>query len=253
MNIRAEHVGYTAVAKFGAPREVIHDLSFALGGGECVAVIGREGSGKTTLLNILGGLVAPTAGRVTADGVQIWPESKEARNVRLRMGYTFQFPEEQFLSPTVGEEFSSLFRLRGIPEAEWEDRRSGSLRAAGLAEQADVRRSPFSLSLGESRRLALAMAAAVRPSAAFLDEPTSGLDAAGSACARRIVESLLGRGAAVVIATHDLEFIAGAARTVVILDEGGIAAAGEAGAILGDAALLAAHGYAPPRRRPSRM
>jgi len=176
----------------------------------------------------------------------------EAKGIRRRMGFTFQFPEEQFLSPSVGEEFSSLFRCRGVQEAQREYRRTIALRDAGLEGPAAQHRSPFSLSHGESRRLALALLAALRPEAAFLDEPTSGLDASGVACARGIVEGLLGGGSTVVIATHDIEFLAGVARRVVVLGEGRIAAEGDAASLLGDGALMGAHGYALPAPRPVR-
>jgi len=250
VNIQADHLRYAPGGKFGTSPEIFRDISLRVASGECLGVIGREGSGKTTLLNLIGGLVPPSGGSLVVDGVNMGSDSKGAGDIRRRMGFTFQFPEEQFLSPTVAEEFSSLFRLRGIPEEERDERRRVSLRDAGLGAQGIEGRSPFTLSLGESRRLALALLSALRPAAAFLDEPTSGLDASGAASARTIVEGLLGRGSTVVMATHDIEFIAGVARSVMILGGGGIVAQGEAGALLSDRALLAAHGYAVPRRRP---
>jgi len=246
VRILAEHIRYTAGTKFGTSREVFRDLSLLVESGECLGVIGREGSGKTTLLNLLGGLVPPSGGSLFLDGVNMGAAPDRAGGIRRRMGFTFQFPEEQFLSPTVDEEFRSLFRVRGIPEGERDGRRDAALRAAGLVEPGTGARSPFTLSLGESRRLALAFVSALRPAAAFLDEPTSGLDASGAACARSIVEGLLAGGCTVVIATHDLEFLSGVARSVLILTEGGIAARGEAAAILADRSLLAAHGYPRP-------
>jgi len=248
VNILAEHLRYAPGGTFDSPREIVRDLSLRVGTGECLGVIGREGSGKTTLLNLLGGLIAPSSGSVIADGVNMHADTPAARDVRRKIGFTFQFPEEQFLSATVEEEFASLFRLRGIPETEWADRRRASLRAAGLDAAADGQRSPFSLSLGESRRLALALIGAIRPAAAFLDEPTSGLDAQGAASAGTIVRDLLRRGTTVLMATHDLGFAAGVTGRVIVLGDGGIAAEGTAAAVLGDAALLAAHGYSVPRR-----
>ena len=252
MNIEAEHLRYAAGGKFRPSREIFRDVSLRIAHGECAGVIGREGSGKTTLLNLLGGLVAPSGGRVLLDGVDVWNDARAAGDVRLRTAFTFQFPEEQFLSPEVGEEFTSLLRLRGVPEREAEERRRLSLVEAGLVGSIDDRRSPFSLSLGESRRLALALVASLRPAAAFLDEPTSGLDASGAACAGRILASLIACGCTVVIATHDIEFLAGLATSVIVVEEGGIAARGDAGLVLADAPLLAAHGYALPAVRRTR-
>ncbi|HMK39101.1 MAG TPA: ABC transporter ATP-binding protein, partial [Bacteroidota bacterium] len=233
-------------SRFEPPREVFRDLSLTVSRGECLGLLGREGTGKTTLLNLLGGLVPPGEGRILIDGVDPHAGRHGRESVRLRLGFTFQFPEEQFLSQSVEEEFRSLLRLRGVSASLVQSRMDEALAAMGLDPRGVAGRSPYSLSLGESRRLALALLVAVSPGAALLDEPTAGLDASGVACALRALGALLQKGATVIVATHDVDLLAEVAQRVVILGGGGIAADGAAGDILTDESLLAGHGYALP-------
>jgi energy-coupling factor transporter ATP-binding protein EcfA2 len=227
------------------PREVFRGLTLTIPQGECVGILGREGSGKSTLLTILGGLIPPSGGNVRIDGAD--PRAARGREgIRLRMGFTFQFPEEQFIRQTVAEEFSDILGLRGVPRPEIPRRMEDSLLRMGLQPGVFAPRSPFSLSLGESRRLALALLIAMSPAAALLDEPTSGLDSSGVACAVRALRSLSRSGATVVIATHDVDLLAEVAGRVVILAGGTVAADGNAENILTDGALLGAHGYGVP-------
>jgi energy-coupling factor transporter ATP-binding protein EcfA2 len=215
-------------------------LSLSVSSGECVGVLGREGAGKTTLLNLFGALTRPDAGAVTIDGMDPWTPRRNGPRLRRSIAYTFQFPDEQFTCDTVAGEFS-----RGGGPAVARTARS-ALRTAGLEPESVLARSPFTLSLGEARRLTLALALARRPRAAFLDEPTAGLDAAGFASALQVIAELRARRATVVFATHDVEFLAACAERVILLDEGGIVADGSTIQILFDESLLASHGYAMP-------
>jgi len=246
MNFVAEHIRFSHAARHSRPGEVFRDLTIVLRPGECVGILGREGSGKTTLLNLLGGLLRPGGGSIRIDGID--PNAgREGRNaVRLRLGFTFQFPEEQFLRQTVAEEFADVLRLRGIPAPEISARMDEALGRMGLDPGETGGRSPFSLSLGESRRLALALLVAIRPEAALCDEPTAGLDASGVSCAVSALRGLSGAGGTVIVATHDVDLLAEIAGRILILGDGGIAADGSAGDILSDGGILAGHGYAVP-------
>ena len=246
MNFAARHIRFSHVSRHEPAREVFRDLTLTIAGGDSVGVLGREGSGKTTLLCILGGLVPPAGGSVRIDGIDPHSRGGGSDNIRLRTGFTFQFPEEQFLTHTVEEEFSGLLRLRGVPAGEIYGRRGDALARMGLDPQQTPGRSPFSLSLGESRRLALSLLYAIRPGAALLDEPTAGMDASGLACTVNLVRALRKNGTTVIIATHDVDLLSEVAERVVILGGLGIAADGKSGAILGDGHLLAQHGYSVP-------
>jgi energy-coupling factor transporter ATP-binding protein EcfA2 len=246
MNIAARDIQYAHADRYQAPREVFHGLTLDIHAGECVGILGREGSGKTSLLNILGGLVPPGQGSVLIDGIDLHAGSAVRRAIGLRMGFTFQFPEEQFLRQTVAEEFTDVLRLRGVTAEEVSFRMNESLAMMGLDTLETPGRSPFSLSLGESRRLALALVFALRPEAAFLDEPTSGLDSTGVLCALELLGRLHGRGATLLVATHDVDVIAEFAGRVLILGEGEIGADGKPEDVLTDSRLLSRYGYAPP-------
>ena len=246
MNFRAEHIRFSHTSRHEPPREVFSDLTLTVSAGECVGIIGREGSGKTTLLNLLGGLVPPPAGQVLIDGIDPHSGQRGREANRLRLGFTFQFPEEQFLRETVAEEFHDLLRRRGVPPAEIPTRMEEALALMELDPRGTGGRSPFSLSFGESRRLALALLVAGRPGAALLDEPTAGLDASGVACARKALGGLRGSGVTVIVTTHDVDFLAGVAGRILILGGGGIVADGSAVEILANGMLLANHGYGIP-------
>ncbi len=245
MNITAEHIRFLYTPRHESPREVFRDLSLTIHHGECVGILGREGSGKTTLLNILGGLIPPSEGTIRIDGADT-NAARGREGIRLKMGFTFQFSEEQFVRETVSEEFGDMLGLRGVSPGEIASRMENSLLRMGLDPVAFAPRSPFTLSLGESRRLALALLIAIRPAAALLDEPTSGLDSSGVACAVRALRLLSNGGATVIIATHDVNLLAEVAGRVIILAGGVIAADKSAEEILTDEALLQRHGYGMP-------
>lgn len=230
----------------GSPREVFRDLTLAIRGGECVVVLGREGSGKSTLLFLLDGLIAPTRGSVLIGGRDPHRDPRHGRDARRRIAFSFQFPDEQFLQPTVSGEFRDFLTGRGVPAPEVEDRMMSSLSFAGLDPVRTPGRSPFTLSTGESRRLALALAHASRPDAALLDEPTAGMDALAGSCIVNFLRDMRERRATVVIASHDVDLAAEVADRVVILDGGGIAAEGEAKAVLTRGPVLERYGYDVP-------
>ncbi len=246
MNIAARHVRFIYGGRHRPPRTVFGDLTLDIGAGECVGVLGREGTGKTTLLNLLGGLLSPASGTIRCDGIDPHAGGASRSDVRLRTAFTFQFPEEQFLRPTVAEEFADVLRLRGVGAAEIPARTRASLALMGLDPVETLPRSPFSLSIGESRRLALALLDAVGPGAAFLDEPTAGLDAPGLGCALEAMAKLRRRGTTIVVATHDVNFLAEIAGRILLLGDGIIAADGAPEDILTDGPVLSRHGYAVP-------
>jgi len=208
MTLRMDHIRFAHKTRRESPREVFRDLTVHVSSGECVGILGREGSGKTTMINLLGGLIPPDAGTLLIDGINPWVSPESGASVRRRMGFTLQFPEEQFIRETVTEEFHDVLGVRGVPHPAIPLRMEESLLAAGLNPGAIAARSPFTLSLGESRRVALALALAVRPEAVVMDEPTAGLDAGGVDCTVRVLAGLRKRGVTVIVATHDVDVIA---------------------------------------------
>lgn len=195
-------------------RAVLHDVTVDLTA-PTIAVIGANGSGKSTFARLLNGLVAPTAGRVTVDGLDT---VRDRALVRRRVGFVFANPEAQILMPTPAEDLA--LSLRGLSRARAQVRVRETLAAQGLAAHADVPAS--TLSGGQKQMLALASVLITEPRVIVADEPTTLLDLRN---ARRIADLLLAQSAQVVLVTHDLE-LAARCHTAVLFDEGRVTASG---------------------------
>ena len=233
----------------------LRSVTFAAAAGERLALLGSNGAGKSTLLLHLAGLLPerqrylhrhdPAApahrhdaqGSVAIDGVALDPGS--IRTLRAKVGIVFEDPEDQIVGLTVGEDVAYGPRARRWPEPEVDAAVRDALAAVGLAGFEE--RFPHHLSRGERRRLCLAGALACRPGLLLLDEPTSGLDPRG----RRELGELLGRLAAtLVIASHDLEFVAELCPRALVLDRGELVASGPTAGLVADRELLLRHGLA---------
>jgi len=254
MNIRIETVSFRYTSHHAGQKPVFENLSLNVPSGQVVGVLGREGSGKSTLLQMLDGLVTPEAGRVlledadmtlagagTTTGRQRWTRA------RKKIGICFQFPEHQFFGETVRDEFLFGRKERGWEEADVIERAAVLLRETGLDAGAIMPRSPFTLSMGEARRVALAVILLYRPKLLLIDELSAGLDAHGVQTVLDLLSRSRSEGTTIIAVSHDTDFLAEIAGRVIILEGGSIAGDGEVGVILGDAALLSRHGYAPPQ------
>ncbi|GAA2924824.1 energy-coupling factor ABC transporter ATP-binding protein [Microbacterium luteolum] len=195
-------------------RAVLHDVTVDLTA-PTIAVIGANGSGKSTFARLLNGLVAPTTGQVTVDGLDT---VRDRALVRRRAGFVFANPEAQILMPTPAEDLA--LSLRDLPRAQVQVRVRDTLAAQGLAAHADVPAS--TLSGGQKQMLALASVLITEPRVIVADEPTTLLDLR-NAC--RIADLLLAQSAQVVLVTHDLE-LAARCHTAVLFDEGRVTASG---------------------------
>lgn len=195
-------------------RAVLRDVTVDLTA-PTIAVIGANGSGKSTFARLLNGLVAPTAGRVTVDGLDT---VRDRALVRRRVGFVFANPEAQILMPTPAEDLA--LSLRGLPRTQAQGRVRETLAAQGLDGHADVPAS--TLSGGQKQMLALASVLITEPRVIVADEPTTLLDLRN---ARRIADLLLAQSAQVVLVTHDLE-LAARCHTAVLFDEGRVTASG---------------------------
>ena len=215
--VRVEHLEFA----YG-PRHVLRGVSFAIAQGESVGLAGPNGAGKSTLLWCLMGLLKPAAGQV---------------GIRGRLGAVFQNPEDQLFMPSILLDVMLPLENRGLPRAEARERALSALAAVGLERIAD--RPAHELSLGEQKRAALATALALQPDVLLLDEPTSELDP--RSC--RLLAGHLNRLAcARLISSHHLEFLAGTATRLLILDEGRVVADGPTRDLLADEDLLLRHG-----------
>ena len=212
----------TYVYSPGTPyaKTAVTDINLSFEKGEMIGVIGHTGSGKSTLIQHLNGLLRPTAGRVMLDGKDIWADPKKIRDVRFQVGLVFQYPEYQLFADTVYKDIAFGPSNMGLPEAEI-DRRVR--RTAGLVGVTDemLEKSPFDLSGGEKRRVAIAGVMAMEPAVLILDEPTAGLDPAGrELILSRIREYRDKTGATVLLVSHSMEDTARIAERVLVMNDG---------------------------------
>ena len=216
---------------------VLHGVTLHLAEGERVGLIGPNGAGKSSLFHAIAGVLAPTAGSVRFRGHPV-----RLGAFQPGMALMFQQAEDQLFCPTLAEDVAFGPRHLGIPEAEISARVATAIAACGLAglEARPVHR----LSSGEKRRACIAGALAMDPALLLLDEPSSALDLRNR---RRLIALLAGMQPAMLIASHDLELLLELCPRVVLIDDGRIRADGPARAVLGDAALMAAHGQEVPQ------
>ena len=218
----------------------LEDVSLELSGGVC-GLMGQTGSGKTTLLEVMAGLLPPDSGRVLADGADA-SRGEGERRLASSVGLVFQIPERQFFEATVEREVCCGLVARGASSGEARLRASEALGLMGLSLSELAERSPFALSGGQRRRVAIASVLALRPELLLLDEPTAGLDPSSRAACLAAVRAAAASGATVVMASHDANALAAVADRVVVLEGGRLTLDGPARAVLGDAALMRAHG-----------
>lgn len=213
--------------------EVLRDISLQIEDGDFVAIMGENGAGKTTLIKTFNGLLKPTAGTVLVDGVETRKTSVAA--LARSVGLVFQNPDHQLFCETVKDEVAYSLRNFGYPPDVIERRVRGILETLDLTPYADL--SPFMLSGGERKRVALASVLVSNPKHIVLDEPTIGQDYQQKDRLRNFIVQLNTQQKTVVVVTHDVEFVAECRPRVVLLSKGRIIADGKAETILANEAL----------------
>ena len=189
-------------------RSAVEDVSFAVEQGEFLGVIGHTGSGKSTLIQHLNGLLKPTSGQILLDGRDIWAEPKKIRNIRFQVGLVFQYPEYQLFEETVYKDISFGPKNQGKTGDELDHAVREAARLVGLRDE-HLGKSPFELSGGQKRRVALAGGLAMEPKVLVLDEPTAGLDPAGREnLMANIREYHRNRGTTIILVSHSMDEIA---------------------------------------------
>lgn len=200
----------------------ITDISFEVKDGEFLGLIGHTGSGKSTLVQHLNGLLLPTKGRITVDGVEL-KKGVNMKEIRQKVGLVFQYPEHQLFEETVALDVGFGPKNLGLPQEKIEERVKEALEMVNLSYEEYKDRSPFELSGGQMRRVALAGVLAMRPKILVLDEPTAGLDPRGR---DEILDqvSLLHKkyGITVVLVSHSMEDIARLVDRLIVLSKGKI-------------------------------
>lgn len=205
-------------------KEALTNVSLEIGDGEFVGIIGPTGSGKSTLIQHFNGLLLPSEGKVYVDGVDLTDKSTQLRAIRQKVGMVFQYPEHQLFGETVLEDVGFGPRNGGLEEAEVIRRVRQALSYVGLNFDELKDHSPFELSGGQKRRVAIAGVLAMEPSVLILDEPTAGLDPQGR---EQILKEIKGlhtqRGITVVLVTHSMEDVARLVDRLIVMERGRVA------------------------------
>lgn len=233
----------------GTPMEAgaLHGVTLEVRTGELVAILGPTGSGKSTLIQHFNGLLRPSSGEVRVAGEDLWAPGADRRRVRQQIGLLFQFPEYQLFEETVRRDVAFGPKNLGLGEGEVAERVEEALRQVGLDPARFGERSPFTLSGGEMRRVALAGVLAMRPRALVLDEPTAGLDPRGKEELLDRVAALHRQGLTVVLVTHSMDEAARLAGRLIVMEAGRVLLDGPPRAVFARDAEMARIGLDLPQ------
>ena len=206
--LEAKNLTYIYSAGTPFEHKALDDISFSVERGEFIGIIGHTGSGKSTLMEQLNGLLKPTSGTVLLDGQDIWSDKKLTRQARFRVGLVFQYPEYQLFEETVYKDIAFGPKNMGLSAEEVDRRVREAAGFVGLTEQ-QLEVSPFDLSGGQKRRVAIAGVIAMEPEVLILDEPTAGLDPVGrSEILGNIQSYRKAKNATIMMVSHSMEDVA---------------------------------------------
>ena len=224
MSIVIEHLNYVYMQ--GGPYETkaLDDVSLTIHDGEFVGLIGHTGSGKSTLVQHLNGLILPTSGQITVDGMDLADKNTDKRAIRRRVGLVFQYPENQLFEETVAKDIAFGPKNLGLDEAEIDRRVRTAMRRVALDYDKLSQRSVFELSGGQMRRVAIAGVLAMEPQTLVLDEPCAGLDPKGREEILGLISDLHREsGATIVMVSHSMDDVAALAERVIVMNHGKVA------------------------------
>lgn len=220
-------------------------VSFRIEDGEFVGLIGPTGSGKSTLIQHLNGLLKPTEGRVLIDGHDIWEKGMSLREVRQKVGLVFQYAEQQVFEETVWDDIAFGPKNLGLSPSEVDARVKDAAAMVGLTPEL-LRRSPFELSGGQLRRVAIAGVVSMKPKVLVLDEPAAGLDPRGRDEVLTRVERMHESGMTVILVSHNMEDVARLCQRLLVLHNGSLVADGTPREIFSKAEFISEVGLRAP-------
>ena len=248
MPIVIEHLNYVYMS--GGPYEThaLDDVSLTIEDGEFVGLIGHTGSGKSTLVQHLNGLLLPSSGKITVDGLDIADKATDRRAIRRKVGLVFQYPENQLFEETVEKDIAFGPKNLGLDDAEIDRRVRDAMRRVALDYDRLHERSVFELSGGQMRRVAIAGVLAMEPQVLVLDEPCAGLDPRG----REEILGLIKRlheeaGTTIVMVSHSMDDVASLAERVIVMNHGKVAMDGAPRDVFSRGAQLRAIGLDVPQ------
>ncbi len=249
-SISIRNVSYIYNKGLPFEKRALDDVSLDIGEGEFIALVGHTGSGKSTLVQHLNGLMEPTEGEILYDGVNYREKGNSIAVLRQKVGLVFQYPEYQLFEETIAKDIAYGPKNLGLSDEEVEDRVRRAMEKVGLDYDQKGEQSPFALSGGQKRRVAIAGILAMEPEVLVLDEPTAGLDPRGS---REILEEIRGifesTGTTIVLVSHSMEEVARLASRMIVMDRGRVSMDGTPREIFAREKELRAIGLGVPQVR----
>ncbi len=220
MPIAVENVSYTYLPGTPFEHQALKNVSFTIEDGEFVGIIGHTGSGKSTLIQIISSLIPQTAGRVLIDGVDYSQKDADKKKLRRTVGVVFQYPEYQLFEETIAKDIAYGPRMTGIPEEELENRTQVAMELVGMDYETYKDKSPFELSGGQKRKIAIAGVLAMEPKILIMDEPIAGLDPLGRESLMDLVKNLNDCGMTILMISHNMDGLAEYASRILVMNQG---------------------------------
>lgn len=222
MSIVLDHVNYTYSAGTAYEKHALKDINLVIPDGQFIGLIGHTGSGKSTLIQHLNGLIKATGGAIYYDGHDIYDDDFSMKELRTKVGLVFQYPEHQLFETTVVKDVEFGPKNMKLPQLEVQMRTFEAIKMVGISEEL-YDASPFELSGGQKRRVAIAGVLAMKPEVLILDEPTAGLDPMGrDEILDRIAEIQKERKITVILVSHSMEDVAKYVDRLIVMDHGSV-------------------------------
>ncbi|MGH4052234.1 MAG: energy-coupling factor transporter ATPase [Clostridium sp.] len=248
MSIKIENLSYIYMAKTPFEKKAIDDVSIEIKQGEFIALIGHTGSGKSTLIQHINGLLKPTAGRLLIDDIDITQKNVKLTNVRKKVGLVFQYPEYQLFEETIEKDIAFGPKNLGLDNDEINKRVQRAMKIVGLDYQQYKDKSPFEISGGQKRRVAIAGVIAMEPKILILDEPTAGLDPKGrDDILGKILDLYNENDMTIILVSHSMEDVAKVANRILVMDNGKCILDGTPQKIFRQVEILESVGLAVPQ------